>query len=208
MTLKRSRRRFERIAFPVACLLATAALTAAQAPKPVQPLSAEQRRTLLQSALKDERVVAFAKGQRVRALSVSTEEVEKDGEPSVVAVAVVVNYGTGQAVRVRMAPDTGRVESVEPLPGRPQSSAEEREEAETILKGASDVAPLLSGNAILRGGFVVDAPAGAPATGRYLEYHIVTPDGRSFVAEVIVDLAAKRVAQVRRAESDDKRGGA
>ena len=206
--MTKPRTRLRRVAWPVACLLATAALTAAQAPKTVQPLSAEQRRTLLQTAMKDERVVAFAKGQRVRAVSVSTEEVDKDGEPSIVAVAVVMNYGTGQAVRVRMAPDTGRVESVEPLPGRPQSSAEERQEAEAILKGAPDVAPLLSGNAILRGGFVVDAPAGAAATGRYLEYHIVTPDGRSFVAEVIVDLATKRVAQVRRAESDDKRGGA
>ena len=208
MTLKRSRRRLQRIACPVACLLATAALTAAQAPTTVQPLSAEQRRTLLQTALKDERVVAFAKGQRVRALSVSTEEVEKDGELSFVAVAVMVNYGTGQTVRVRMAPDTGRVESVEPLPGRPQSSAEERQEAEEILKGAPEVTPLLSGNAVLRGGFVVDPPAGAPATGRYLEYHIVSPDGRSFVAEVVVDLAAKRVVQVRRSASDDKRGGA
>jgi hypothetical protein len=208
MTLKRSRRRFQRIGWPLAYLLATAALTAAQAPKTVQPLSADQRRTLLQAALKDERVVAFAKGQRVRALSVSTEEVEKDGEPSVVAVAVVVNYGTGQAVRVRMAPDTGRVESVEPLPGRPQSSAEERQEAEAILKVSAEITPLLSGNAVLRGGFVVDPPAGAPATGRYLEYHIVTADGRSFVAEVVVDLAAKRVAQVRRAEANDKRGGA
>lgn len=205
--MTRPRTRLRQIAWSLATLLATAALTAAQAPKTAQPLSAEQRRTLLQNALKDERVVAFAKGQRVRALSVSTEEVEKDGEPAVVAVAVVVNYGTGQAVRVRMAPDTGRVESVEPLPGRPQSSAEERQEAEGILKGASEVAPLLSGNAVLRGGFVVDPPAGAP-TGRYLEYHIVTPDGRSFVAEVVVDLATKRVAQVRRAASDDKRGGA
>jgi hypothetical protein len=195
------------VALWVLCL-ASAVPGATQAQRSLQPLSLEEQRTLSAKVLADERVVAFAKGQRVRVLRVVLEQVVKaDGTPAV-ATAVVVNYGTGEAVRARITPETGRVTAIDPLKGHPQSSAEEREEAREIIRKDAEIAPLMAAGTRLEGGFVVDPPQGQPAQGRYLEFHVVSSDGQSFIAEVVVDLSRNQVAARRREEPGRKDGAA
>jgi len=179
--------------------------TGAQERASLRPFSAEEQRALAEQAVGSDKLRALARGQRLRALRVFPEQVEKDGEPAVVAVAILVNYGTGEALRVRLDPGTRQVDDVVPLKGRPQSSSEEREEARDLLAKAKEAAPLMTAGARIEGGFVVDPPGGEPQ-GRYLEFHVVTADGRTFLAEAIVDLAGGRVAALRRAERKD--GGA
>ena len=179
-------------------LLATLTSARAQEQPNLRPFSAEQRRALAEKAAGAERVAGFAKGQRIRPVSVVPQQVEKDGEPAIVAIVTFVNYGTGEALRVTLDPVTGLVQASEPLKGRPQSSTEEREEARQLLQKAPEVADLLKAQNRVEGGFVVDPPTGQPAIGRYLEFHIVTADGQKFIAEVVVDLARSRVAGIRR----------
>ena len=123
------------------------------------------------------------------------------------ATALVVSYATGEAIRVRIAPDTGAIVAVDPLPGRPQSSAEEREEARELIRKDSEIGRLLTGGVQIQGGFVVDPPEGQASAGRYLEFHVVSSDGRSFVAEVVVDLSRNQVA-ARRQQEPGRKGGA
>jgi hypothetical protein len=179
-------------------LFASVNSAGAQEQPNLRPFSAEQRRALAQKAAAAERVAATAKGQRLRALSVVPQQVEKDGQPAIVAVVTFVNYGTGSGLRVMLDPVTGLVQASEPIKGRPQSSAEEREEARQLLQKSPEIAELLKAQARIEGGFVVDAPAGQPAAGRYLEFHVVTADGQKFLAEAIVDLARSQVAGIRR----------
>jgi hypothetical protein len=180
--------------------LALLAPAAAQ-PAPATPFSADTQRTLADRALKSPKLADFVKAGRARVLRVTAEEVDKDGTPRTMAAAVFVSYATGRAVRALIAPATGEVEDVQPLAGRPQSSTDERREAEQLLRDDAVVGPLVKGGSRLQGGFVVDPPEGRPI-GRYLEFHLVSPDGTAFVAEAIVDLATGRVARVRRAAEE------
>jgi hypothetical protein len=192
-----------RLALSAAVCTALAAPAAAQ-PASMTPFSAETQRTLADRALKSPRLAEFVKAGRARVLRVTAEEVDKDGTPRTMAAAVVVSYATGRAVRALIAPATGEVEDVQPLAGRPQSSLEERQEGEQLLRGDAGAKPLIAGGARLQGGFVVDPPEGRPP-GRYLEFHLASPDGTTFVAEAIVDLAAGQVVRLRRAGEE---GGA
>jgi hypothetical protein len=197
-----SRLQPRRITIGSVLLLGLAATASAQQPSPpLAPYSLETQRALTAQALKSPRLAEFVRAGRVRTLRVTPEEVDKDGTPRVAAAAIFVSYVTGRAVRALISPTTGEVEDVQSLPGRPQSSADERREAEQLLRDDKAVGALIKGGAGVQGGFVVDPPAG-PATGRHLEFHLTSPDGAVFVAEVVVDLAARQVVQLRRAAEE------
>lgn len=179
-----------------------------QAPTPLRPFSQEEKRAIVDKMLGADRIQGIVKEQRLRALSVVPQQVEKNGVPTVVAAAVLVNYTTGEGLRITVDPSNGQVQAVEAMKGRPQSSAEERQEGRELVRTAGDLAPLMTAKTRIEGGFVVDAPKDQSAQGRYLEFHVLTPDGSAFAAEVIVDLARNQVVTIRRQPSAEKRGAA
>lgn len=121
-------------------------------------------------------------------------DVREDKESQrTISIAWIVSYETGVAAEVRFT--GGEVLDVRRLAGQPQSSEEERAEAEAIIR--KGVRPDV--RFVVDGGFVVPPPEGAPP-GRYVEMHALTPDRKRLVIEFIVDLtrgkiAAERVAQ-------------
>jgi hypothetical protein len=104
------------------------------------------------------------------------------------AEVLVIAPGQPGALRLLVSVPDAEVQRVEKLPGRPQSSADERAEARRILERSGTL-----GEAVLEGGFVVDPPPGAPATGRYLEFHALDPDRTRILRELTVDLVAQKV---------------
>src|SRR6185503_12570056 len=128
------------------------------------------RSAIAAKLLGTDKLVALAKGQRMRVLSVVPQEVDKDGVVATVALAVVVNYATGESVRVSVDPATMTLRAVEPLKGRPQASPEERQEGRDLVRKAPELASIAAAQSRIEGGFVVDAPAGQPVQGRYLEF--------------------------------------
>jgi len=124
-------------------------------------------------------------------------EPAKDGSPGAEgpqgAELILGTYGNNQGIRVRFNPQTGDVEDVVAMKGRPQSSAEEQNEAETLIAQGTKLGELLRAGSRAVGGFVVDPPVGAPAEGRYLEYHIASPDRRQIQHKVFVSLASARL---------------
>lgn len=170
----------------------------------LRPFSPDEQRALAAKVLATARMSELSKGQRMRVLSVVPAQ-DKDRGDVIAARLTVLNYGTGQATAVLVDPASGNILEVEPLKGRPQASAEEREEARSILREAPSTAALVKADRRIEGGFVVDAPVGRPTPGRYLEFHILSPDGTRIEAEAVVDLAGRTVASLRR--EGEKGGG-
>ena len=183
-----------------AAFLAVAAAALAQDDRGLRPFTVDEQARIQALVLEAESVRTMAQTERVRVISIAPVEADKDagappgGRP--LAEVVLVSYRSNKSLRLRVDPTGGRVVSTEPLPGRPQASAAEREEGEKALRADETVGRLLQeGNRVV-GGFVVDPPeAGRP--GRYLEYHVADPGGRKILREVIVDLATNRVAASR-----------
>ena len=155
------------------------------------PFPEELRRRAADEVLSSPAVREFVRDNRARVLRIGCEIRTKEREEAI-AIAYVVNYGDGSAMELAFRP--GDVERAEArrLPGRVQSSEEEREKARAIIREGTG----LSAGAVLEGGFVVDPPPGA-SPGRYLEFHIATPDRARIESEVIVDMGRRRIAARR-----------
>lgn len=180
-----------RLAF-LALLVLSALSLAAQQREGCGSLRELQRRAA-EKLLQDERLRSVV-GERPRVLRVTCEEVEKDSTRSV-AVAYVVGYETGVAAVVTFDSADLRALDVRRMPGRPQSSVEEREEARALIRESVRVP---EGHAI-EGGFVVDPPRGGPP-GRYLHF-LIAPRARHVPKqEVIVDLTRRKVTPGRTIE--------
>ena len=192
--------RFEMLLLTASLLLVGIGSPAAQ----LRPFSPDEQRALAAKVLATARVSELAKGQRMRVLSVVPAQ-DKEREDVIAARLTVLNYATGQAIAVLADPASGTILDVEHLKGRPQASAEEREEARSILRAAPLTAALVKQDRRIEGGFVVDPPAGRPTTGRYLEFHILSLDGTRIEAEAVVDLAGRTVASLQR--EGEKGGG-
>lgn len=163
-------------------------------------LSSRVQAAVIQSALKElETRAAGARTQLVplRVVLAESDKPPDPGAPGRVGLVTVIDYASAASWMVSVAPDTLRVLEVRGLSGRPQSSPEERARAEAIAKRDSQVARLLDAKAYLIGGFVVDAPDGAPRVGRYLEYHVGSADHRTIVLELIIDVASEKIVGKR-----------
>jgi len=142
-------------------------------------------------------VAAKTKGQTVRLMGVSSHALREGKEtPENLQKhevhALLFNYTTGKATRIRMNPVSGKITSQEEVKGQIDSSPEERSEGEKIIQ--ADAKVFKKGGHVV-GGFVVPPPKGQPATKvphRYLEYHVTAAD-RTHDTIVVVDLTAKKV---------------
>jgi hypothetical protein len=106
------------------------------------------------------------------------------------AFAEVLLNARGQpgALRLLLSVPETEVLRTERLPGRPQSSVKERAEARRILHGEQ-----IRSNAVLEGAFVVDPRLGAPAAGRYLDFHVLDPGRTKILRELTVDLVTQKL---------------
>jgi hypothetical protein len=165
----------------------------------VRPFTNDEKSAIVGSLMNADQVRPLVSGQRVRAISVASED-EKTSDGQLgrrLAKVVFLNYGTGAAFAVVADADTRQVLEVQPMRGRPQSSREERAEARALVEQDPALGPLLRQGAVLEGGFVVDPPPGTPTVGRYLEFHVLSADRTRFEREVIVDVASQRVVASR-----------
>lgn len=140
-------------------------------------------------------------GERLRVLNVVPVEMDKAEHPAQdrrLAEVTLVQYRGGEAFRVRVDAATGEEITTERLRGRPQSSVEEREEARALVRRSLQIPERFD----LVGGFVVEPPSGAPAKGRYLEFHVVGEDRLRIEREVVADLATGKVVSDRRRGDD------
>jgi len=146
------------------------------------------------------RVSAMAgfKDHRVRVLRAaedpSQEEAKAAGGPkSRLASVIVFDYTAGRAVHVAYDVTRGEILREKELAGRPQSSEEERREAEGILKQDPELAALFREGAQVEGGFVVDAPTNNQAANRYLQFQVQARDPEKILRLAIVDLTMRKV---------------
>jgi hypothetical protein len=162
----------------------------------LQPLTKDERSAILERVLERREVAAFAETSRVRALAVVPAEAPDKTEAATSGrrFAEVLLIGRGQpgAIRLLVSVPQGEVLRTERLPGRPQSSVDERAEARRLLQSEN-----LASDAVLEGGFVVDPPPGAPADGRYLEFHVLDAARSRILRELTVDLATQKVYEGR-----------
>ncbi len=158
----------------------------------LQPLTREERSAILARVLERREVAAFAETTRVRALAVVPAEAPDKTEAATAggrfAEVLLIARGQPGAMRLLVSVPEGNVLHTERLPGRPQSSADERVEARRLIQAEHSVS-----DAVLEGGFVVDPPAGAPTDGRYLEFHVLDAARSRILRQLTVDLVTQKV---------------
>ena len=108
--------------------------------------------------------------------------------------SIAFDYTSGTATRTVRDEETGAVLSEERLPGRPQSSREEFEEAVESISREKNLSGLLSAGAITEGGFIVDGPPDHPTQHRYIQIRLLTPDRGKVLRVVVFDLTIGAVA--------------
>ena len=154
--------------------------------------SAEQRR-MVEEAIRGPAARTLIPEGRMRVLHVYCVDVGKELRRSTL-VSVLYNYSANVAMRATVDPASRQMVAAERMAGRPQTSAEEREEAFRLVREKLE----LSQNNPLEGGFVVDPPEGAPAAGRYVLVQVLSPDRWKLIEAVIADLSRGTIAARRR----------
>jgi|GEM_PF-6035107 len=168
-------------------------LTAVAARAQECPQTAAAQRRVAEEAIGLPAARQAVREGRTRVLHVYCAERDKDSRRTTL-VAVVYNYSANVAFRLALDPASREMLASERLAGRPQSSAEEREEAFRLVRDKLD----LGANVPLEGGFVTDPPEGAPPAGRYLTVQVLGPDRWKLIEVISVDLARGVIAGRRR----------
>jgi|GEM_PF-3888584 hypothetical protein len=117
--------------------------------------------------------------------------------PDQTITLIQFSHASGTASRIVMDQNTGKVLREREFPGRPQSSRQEFQQAVHIIRQDQKLAGLISGGAATEGGFIVDGPPGHPLQDRYIQIRLLTPDRRTLLRVVLVDLTAGAVASAR-----------
>ena len=106
----------------------------------------------------------------------------------------VFDYATGTASRVVIDGSSQKVLRQQKLPGRPQSSRKEFQEAIEIVRRDRKLGHFVTNGAIPEGGFIVDGPPDCPTQDRYIQIRLLSPDRRSLLRLVLVDLTLRVAA--------------
>jgi len=101
---------------------------------------------------------------------------------------IVFDYATGTASRIVLDGSSQKVLREQILPGRPQSSRKEFREAIEIVSRDRKLGHFITSGAVPEGGFIVDGPSGYPSQDRYIQIRLLSPDRRSLLRLVLVDL--------------------
>jgi hypothetical protein len=140
--------------------------------------------------LKNQQISAHSDSLRI--LRIVPEETTPKDRFREINTVFAVDYDSLIAYRVDMDADSGRILNVEKLRGTPQSSEEERSDGRKLLLNDDKFGEAARAAARIEAGFVVDPPPDS-SPGRYLEFHILSPDGSEIAYEVFVDIANSRI---------------
>jgi hypothetical protein len=158
------------------------------------------RSDLLRWALAHPGVTREAPGHRLAGIRVTAAETTEASSLTTnasrttkTAVTIVLFDHTAlEARRVVIDAVSGDILANKLLPGHPQSSHEELEEAEQIVRRDRDLASLLNQGAILDGGFIVDDPAGSRR--RMLQFKLLSGNRLTLLQSITVDLTRRVIA--------------
>jgi hypothetical protein len=107
------------------------------------------------------------------------------------------DHASGTASRAMVEEASGKVVQQQTYPGRPQSSSQEFQDAVCIIGNHSTLRGLVAEGAVAEGGFIVDGPSGQPASHRYIQIRLLSPDRQHLLRVTLVDLTERVVASVR-----------
>jgi hypothetical protein len=187
-------------AMPVFTLIACAFLSAQQPPlsasKWGSPLSAEEKKQIIQGIEKQQVYGidgGFQLGKRPRALSVISEPTTEPQKHRI-ATAIFVDYDSGKSQTVRFDTVTNQVVDHSELLGTPQASEDERQDGRRILRESAKTKGLVKGP--IEGGFIVSSRSAGPAEHRLLQFQLLSPDRSTLMHYAVVDLTDKKVLTV------------
>jgi len=112
------------------------------------------------------------------------------------AIVITVDYRDNVATRWVIDVPAHKVVSHATIAGHPQSSKEERDAAEKLIRADMKLGAVLKGGAHLAGGFVLDPPKEVLAKNpkhRYLKYDVCSADNKKFLWLVYVDLTTNSI---------------
>jgi hypothetical protein len=159
------------------------------------PPTEEQRQKILKRVLSHPRILQGNAGHRLKGLRITLGTIRASGgQTKAVAMVVLFDHTAGEASRVLLDTVTGDVLSADRLPGRPQGSPEEFEEAVKIVRADSVLAPVLEAGGVLDGGFIVDDRGGSRR--RLMQLKLLSADRQSTLRTIHVDLTRGTIASV------------
>jgi hypothetical protein len=157
------------------------------------PLDDAERKQLLRWVLTRPSVTRLAPGHRFAGIRVTLAAVvAATGQTQMIATAVLFDHTDGEAHRVDVDADSGDLLTHERLPGRPQRSPEEFEDAVRIVRRDDVLGRLLDDGAVLDGGFIVDDPAGSRH--RMIQLKLLSADRFTLLRSITVDLTDRVIA--------------
>jgi hypothetical protein len=123
-------------------------------------------------------------------------EVKPTNLPPTIKLAEVtlLDHTTGQAQRLLIDPSRNLIVRRSVMRGTPSPSEEELTEALEIIRADPGHAKLLTSGGQLSGGFEASAPGSSPASHRYLQFQVLSPDRKHIERIIIVDLTANTIA--------------
>jgi hypothetical protein len=128
-----------------------------------------------------------APAHRLAAIRITRGTVtDASGAARRIATVVLFDHTAGEARRVLLDLDTGELLANRVLPGRPQGSREEFEEAARIIRRDPGLARLLDEGGVLDGGFIVADPDGSRR--RMIQLKLLSADRHSLLRSITVDL--------------------
>jgi hypothetical protein len=117
--------------------------------------------------------------------------------PDRTTMVIRFDHANGMASRVVLDEASGKVLQEQTYPGRPQSSRQEFQDAICIIGGDSALGRLIAEGAVAEGGFIVDGPASRPASHRYIQIRLLSPDRQQLLQVAVIDLTERLVASAR-----------
>jgi hypothetical protein len=117
--------------------------------------------------------------------------------PDHTTMVIRFDHASGTASRIVMDEASGKILQEQTYAGRPQSSSQEFQDAVCIIGGDATLGRLIAERAVAEGGFIVDGPPGQPASHRYIQIRLLSPDRQHLLRVALVDLTARVVASVR-----------
>jgi len=156
-------------------------------------LDNQSRKALLEWVLAHPGVVQRGRGHRLTGIRITLDAVTDDASATkTVATAVIFDHTDGEARRVEIDTDSGEILAEQTLPGRPQSSREEFEEAIQVIRDDPELGGLLDEGAVLDGGFIVDDPGGSRR--RMIQLKLLSRDRYTLLRSITVDLTLGVIA--------------
>ena len=164
-------------------------------------LTPKERAQVVAKLLSNPRISEGLKGHKIRVLRVVHWVGDEESNPNTfgrhIASSFLFDYTLGAATRFDMDVSNGDLVDERLLPGHPERSDEEFQEAIKIIQGYPEYATLLQAGGVLDGGFIVDGPPGTSPRNRFIQMKLLTSDRHRLLWTIVVDLTAGLVASAK-----------